>query len=368
MENAANHPRHLNGQSPDISPTDPLGEPDIQALYDGLAEFPIHNPPQRLYRFFSARATSSLTDGLLKLTPPIQFNDPFEVWAGLSGENLTEELMMHSVLSPRSLFRLARCANYPGYDFKAMEFDQQIAAAVKQKPEFYRAHFKSLVDSVASACANDIGVSCFSGFSPEEFAGELGIHHWAMYGDSHAGFALAYDGEHPQIRGFANTKWLFPVEYVERRHTVDLAYFDEWTDRKMWRTFRHWLALKSRRAWEHEKEWRLAFPVKAVPNPLFVQQQAPDGRTLFFLRLWDNAKPDTERTAHASIISAVFLGTRATPELTACILAAVDAPHLRHVQVCKMEVDESRYALVTRELRAGDMRRAKQLREHLRRA
>jgi len=316
MEESINRSSQLDGQPSDISPSDPLGEVDIRALRDGLAEFPIHKPPLLLYRFFSARAISSLTEGLLKLTPPIQFNDPFEVWAGLSEEKLTEESMMRSVLAPCSLFRLAVRANYPGYDLQGMDFDRQMTNAVKQKPEFYRTHFKSLVDSIASSCANDIGVSCFSGFSPEEFAGEQGIHHWSMYGDNHAGFALAYDGEHPQFHGFAYTKWFFPIEYVDRRYIVDLAYFDVWNDRKMWRTFRHWLALKSRRAWEHEKEWRLAFPLKAVPDHLFVQQQGPDGRILFFLRLWENAKPDAERTAHASIIPSVFLGTRATPELT----------------------------------------------------
>ena len=133
----------------------------------------------------------------------------------------------------------------------------------------------------------------------------------------------------------------------------------------MWRTFRHWMALKSRCAWEHEKEWRLAFPIKALPDHLFVRETGADGRNHYFLKLWDNSKPPEERSAHASIISTVFLGARSDPDMTAQVLAAVDAPHLRHVEVCKMEVDASRYALVPRQLRAGDMSRVTELRARL---
>jgi hypothetical protein len=348
-----------------ISGRDPLGRTDVNSVFEALAEFPAHNPPARLYRFFSKRAISSLTEGKLKFTPPIEFNDPFEVWAGLSEANLTEENVLRSVLTPNSLFRISMQANYPNYDLQAMDYERQLVAVVKGAPQYHRQHLKSMVDAIANSCATEVGVSCFSAFAPEEFQGELGIHHWAMYGDSHTGFAIVYDGEHPQVRAFAETKWLFPVEYVDQRYVVDLGYFDEWSDRKMWRTFRHWLALKSRRAWEHEKEWRLAFPILAPPDHHFVRETSADGRNHYFLKLWDNSKPAEERSAHASIISTVFLGARSAPDLTAQVLEAVEAPHLRHVEVYRMEVDASRYALVPRQLRAGDTSRVRELRARL---
>jgi hypothetical protein len=318
-----------------------------------------------LYRFFNDRAISSLTEGKLKITPPIEFNDPFEVWAGLSDANLTEENVVRSILAPTGLFRASVQANYAGYDLQRMEFEEKLLVAVKESPQYYQLHLKSMVEAIARTCADDIGVSCFSAFSPEEFQGELGIHHWAMYGDRHTGFAITYDGEHPQIRGFADSKWLFPVEYVDERLVVDLAYFDEWSDRKMWRTFRHWLALKSRRAWEHEKEWRLVFPINALPDKFFVKEDGANGRPSFFLKLWGNSKAEEEQIACASIISDVFLGMRASPDLTTQVLDAVKAPHLRHVNVYRMEIDTSRYALVPLLLRAGDMGSVSELRAHL---
>lgn len=361
----SNPPQNGPAAESGISSRDPLGPTDVNSVLEALVEFPAHQPPARLYRFFSARAISSLTGGKLKLTPPAEFNDPFEVWAGLSDANLTEENVLRSVVTPGSLFRISMEANYPDYDLRAMDYEKALIAAVKEAPQYYRLHLKSMVDAIASSCANDIGVACFSAFAPEEFHGELGIHHWAMYGDSHTGFAIAYDGEHPQMRALAETKWLFPVEYVDERYAVDLAYFDEWSDRKMWRTFRRWLALKSRRAWEHEKEWRLGFPIKALADEHFVSETSLGDRIHYFLKLWDNSMPEEERSAHASIISAVFLGARATPTLTAQVLEAVNTPHLRHVEVCKMEVDPTKYALVPREVRRGDSSRVNEMRARL---
>lgn len=360
-----NQPRPSPATESSISARDPLGPVDANSVLEALAEFPAHNPPKTLYRFFSKRAISSLTEGKLKFTPPIEFNDPFEVWAGLSEDNLTEENVLRSVLTPGSLFRVAIEANYPSYDLRGIDFEKRLVETVKSAPELHRQHLKSLVDSIASSCATDIGVSCFSAFAPEEFRGELGIHHWAMYGDSHTGFAIAYDGEHPQVRGFAETKWLFPVDYVDQRYAVDLTYFDEWSDRKMWRTFRHWLALKSRRAWEHEKEWRLLFPIKSLPDPHFDTESDARGRTQCFLKLWNSSRPEEEQAAHASIISDVFLGARADQELSTQVLEAVKAQHLRHINIWKMEIDESRYALVPRQLRAGDTSRVADLRAGL---
>lgn len=353
------------GEGSEISPKDPLGAADVSSVVEALSEFPAQMPPERLYRFYSPCAISSLTEGKLKLTPPAEFNDPFEVWAGLSEANLSEANVLRSVLTPGSLFRHCIEANYPKYDLGGVDFEQRLKAEVKRAPGSWRAHLKSMVDAIAGTCATEIGVSCFSGFSLDEFQGELGIHHWAMYGDSHRGFALAYDCTHPQMHALAESRWLFPVEYVEHRHTIDVSYFDEWNDRKVWRTFRQWLALKSRRAWEHEREWRLVFPIRVPEDEYFVQECDRNGRAHYFLKFWQRSTSDDERAARASIISAVFLGARASDALIKKVLTAVELPHLRHVEVCQMEPDATHYRLAAKQLRVGTAGRLQEMRANL---
>jgi hypothetical protein len=53
-------------------------------LEQGWAEFEPHTPPPLLYRFYDAGALGALTKGTLKVEPPTEFNDPFEMRPGTS--------------------------------------------------------------------------------------------------------------------------------------------------------------------------------------------------------------------------------------------------------------------------------------------
>ena len=88
-------------------------------LVTALKEFPIHQPPNRLWRFLGrmdrsgSTDISALTEGKLNLTPPEFFNDPFEMWVGIATESLTEEVMLRSVSSPSGRAVAPEC-NAPG--------------------------------------------------------------------------------------------------------------------------------------------------------------------------------------------------------------------------------------------------------------
>lgn len=252
--------------------------------------------------------------------------------------------------------------NIPGYDLQGIGFEERLTQAIKQDPKIWREQFKSQVTAIASSFAERAGVACFSGFSEQEFYGELGIHHWAMYADSHRGFAITYDGTHPLIQAWANAKWLFQVDYVERRHTVRLSDFDEWSDRKMWKAFRRWTSLKARGAWEHEREWRL---LCSIGMPLLQTEVGRDGKLLHFLPLWLEKQSEDEKTAHASIISAVTLGTRASVELEEKVLVSVQQPHLRHISVFRVRADDTNYVFASNCLHEGDKSRIGEFRTRL---
>lgn len=316
-----------------------------------LADVAAHKPPDTLYRFFKESARTSFTEGKLRLTPPDEFNDPFEIYAGLSEEGLTEEAVLRSLLNKNGLFRQALEANHPEYDLTGMGYEKKLIAAVKSDPAAWRLHLKVQAGAVASSCSNALGVSCFSAFSPEEFNGEIGIHHWAMYAGQHRGFAIGYKGAHAFLANCAEAKWFFPVEYVDRRLTVDISHFDEWNDEKMWRTIRAWSAVKSRRAWGHEKEWRLMLPINADnPMPGYSREILPDGTVGHFMNLWADSKSEEERNFRSSVIASVTLGARASDSLTDAVLAAARLPHLRHVEVWKVSASDRDYALVPKRI------------------
>lgn len=338
----------------------PQNNLDLDVLVSALSQFPIHEPPSLLYRFYtepesydriSEGTLSALVDGKLKLTPPSKFNDPFEMWAGISEEGLTKSAVMRSLLAERGLFRKAIEANNPDVLRDIKGYKSALCEAINTQPEYWYLHLKSCVSAIAGTMGAEIGVSCFTAFSETELNGEYGIHHWAMYGGQHRGFAIAYNGEHEVIRAWSKAKWFFPVEYRDERLLVPLAEFDEWDDTKMWRTFRTWGAMKSRRAWGDEKEWRLLCAIGAsLPDGVLTREENSD-EIRYFLNLWGDAKNLEEKCVRASIISRVLLGARASQSLEDAVVEAVKAPHLKHAEIWKVAPCDRDFRLVAHRIK-----------------
>jgi hypothetical protein len=325
------------------------------SISEALTAFPVHNPPSLLYRFYGPPASldnpsegtlSALIAGKLKLTPPLAFNDPFEMWAGITDEGLTEETVIRSLMSEKGLFRLAVAAHNPAALQDIEGYRLALIQAIRTKPESRFLHLKSCVTAIAGTMGEEIGVSCFAAFNEVELHGELGIRHWAMYGGEHRGFAIGYSGNHEVIQSWAHFKWLFPVDYRDQRLLARLDEFDSWNDAKMWQIFRSWGAMKSRRAWGDEKEWRLLCSIGAgLPDGVLTHEKRANG-TMHFLNLWGDARNSEERHARASIIDRVILGARASQPLKDAILTAVRAPHLRHIQIWEVAPCDRNFQLL----------------------
>jgi len=321
-------------------------------LVAALKEFPVHRPPKRLWRF-QGRADdtgsidiSALTEGRLNLTPPKFFNDPFEMWVGIATEALTEEVMLRSVSSPTGLFMKAMAIRSPSFQKDPAAFLQALRARVRATPDQWAGHARSYAGSIKSLGSGSLGATCFSAFSNSQFTGEVGIRHWAAYGNEHRGYAIEYNGRHRFFTAVAEAKWLFPVNYLKKRLLIDLPEFDEWNDAKMWRTIRAWLAMKSARAWGNEKEWRLIHPISNdFTHPAF-RYEGEGSKRRYYLRLWSNTEPLAGQESGAAAINRVWLGCRADDDLKERILAATEQPPLRHVEVWKLEPCDRNFALL----------------------
>lgn len=304
-----------------------------EALSDALSKIEIRKPPAALYRFNRENDLTSLTEGKLKLTPPKFFNDPFEMWAGISTETLSEEKMIRSVTAHEGLFKAVVRHKNPQAMHDMAAYDQMIVSAVRSTPENWPIHLSSMVDGVREIGSRQFGVTCLSGFSEEEMHGEIGIRHWAMYGDDHRGLCIEYDGTHNFFRSIAEAKWLFPVNYLPSRKLVDVSEFDDWSDKHVMRILREWLAMKSERAWGHEKEWRLVHPLRLEAGPWHFLVEGEGNKQRSYLRFWAPEQSLEDKSQGSRAIRRIWLGCRTREDLRSAVLSAINAPYLKHVEV-----------------------------------
>jgi hypothetical protein len=314
-----------------------------------LAEFPAVEPPRSSYRFSTAAgALHALRTGTWKITPPGELNDPFEMWAGFDLLKVTEEATIQSMLAPNGLYRQMARSRFPAKLQNDVAYRTWVESAVKNHPSFRGPHLQSYIRSIKGVLSESFGIRSFSAFSRAQFDGELGIRHWAMYGDNHRGVTIEYDGEHELLRAWSETKWLFPVAYCHRRLLVELAEFEDWTDIKMYRTFRAWAAMKCRRAWGDEKEWRLTVPLGWGLESGAIVKEIHDGRTYYFMKLWDETQTRAQRVAIARVVRRVYFGDKINPAIEEKLLRVLQRSHYRHVQVYKVEPCDQRFALVSK--------------------
>lgn len=178
-----------------------------EQMTEALAGFTAHSPPASLYRFHPPSSFSALSEGKLKITPPAEFNDPFELSPGIVGDSLVLDDLRLSFLSPTSLAREVfrrRFSNEQTY----CDWVEQV---VIKRTDLWGKHLVSLRDSVTQATSSTYGITCFSAFPEAVLNGPLGIRHWAMYARDHTGFVIEYDGQHPMLKNWGTSKWLFPV-------------------------------------------------------------------------------------------------------------------------------------------------------------
>jgi hypothetical protein len=231
-------------------------------MRDALAEFPAHAPPERLFTFCKASGLRILTDGRLKITPPDQFNDPFEVLPGVSLDGVAPEDVRHSMLKPKSLwrqrFQLVRGSSECGEAGFCRWVDEFV-----ENPCEWEGRLLSLRDCAAASFSELYGVTCFSAFSEQQLTDSTGTRQWSMYADSHQGMAIEFDGGCPLITNWVKSKWLFPVDYQDARFAVGFREFEDWSDAGVFRVVRRWPSFKCA-AWGNESEWRLVHPLTFV--------------------------------------------------------------------------------------------------------
>jgi hypothetical protein len=302
-----------------------------------LADFPIEALPQStsFVKFFDHYGLDVLLNGEIKVTPSGEFNDPFELSPRLPQEHICPEKLRAHLLSKGGFMWLWWSRHCSAADERQYtEFVERCVAAGTEKAFEW---LKYEVDIVKEVAGEHWGICCFSAFSEEDMRSSDAIRHWAFYARDHAGIAIQFDGSHAFFKKWLQARLLFSVRYKSDRAVANLPDFDKADKETEVRLVRKWAAVKSS-VWGAEKEWRWVFPLD--DTDAFPCRRVVVGERIVYLRrLW---APDD---SNAKMVRRVILGCRSSNELKKSIHAALNQPHLRHVELWQAFEDKNEFRL-----------------------
>lgn len=278
-------------------------------------------PPPSIYKYVpKERIKNILSENLVRFTPLVATNDPFEIretFKRMSGpehrdfwlEALSEAVTIESIDAMLDVFIEKNDLDINRSDIKnqiasqGIDFDEWIKSfAIAVFREQLIPLFES--ESFAETISNDLlkNQLCFSLSSDGE-----NTQMWSHYSGSHSGIMVEFDTSNPFFKNSESQKSaLQKVEYVDGR--VDV----------LMNNMRAALVSKTTE-WSHEKEWRI---YRSIGTEDFCVSIGDDEVHLFrFPR---------------EMIRSVSLGARSTPETRAevkKILLTYDAPpELRYIK------------------------------------
>lgn len=323
-----------------------------------------------VYKYMPARwGLDFLATGRLKLTPPAEFNDPFELQPPVP-ELFGEEHLLGEFDASVQGIVLDELAKAIGTALGLpVEASRVMAEAFRDGPD--SEGYKALVD----------GLRIYPGFSERDFraattstrdmlpqlienarrelraarpsvnaiaargirhtlAGKLGVLclsknsnqplMWSHYASGHTGLLIELDNSHPSLNrrptAVGELGFLRPVQYTSVRPKLDMSVVDE--DRGF-----DVFALTKSEHWAYEEELRLVWPLERC-------EVAPDGKT----RLFD---------VPASAVRTITIGCKASGETEATLLEMVStATDLSHIKVRRARLHDMDFELVYEDVAA----------------
>lgn len=286
----------------------------------------------KLYKYVTSDRIEILINGLIRFTQPAAFNDPFEMSPFI--KEIASDAEIESILDADHESNVREV-----YSKKNREYRRKVPFEkfLKQYPKE-----ELLVEIKASAHGRALDKVRES--LPVSFNQALGILclttkfdnllMWAHYANSHSGFVIEFDGEHPFFnRVFEDlssptgidedlTKdygHLIKVEYKDQRPQISVSSV------KSFESF-----LVKSREWEYEDEWRMLMPSAHADQ---VKENEPFQTLLYNLPI--------------DAVTKVILGHRSSEDLYQQFvnLSASDSQKYGHIEIKKMSLDEREFKL-----------------------
>ena len=277
-------------------------------------------PPSILYKYGTPRGVDILRNLRLKITPPNQFNDPFEL-APRMEEQLTREKAFEALTEPRILTKtyqdLIKTNQFVGTfeqfldairDHSELLAGDLIASYPESAADFRRTHINTV--------SAEFGLLCLSAVPND-------ILMWSHYTRSHYGLVIGLKTSH---EFFANPP-LLDVVYNQERVLMGQSVLRE--DPKRAEQINALIRRKSPH-WSYEQEWRQLYFLQLCT----AETDQNDGSITYF-------KPFS-----GDLVSEVILGCRLDSNLEKEIRDLLTRDHFSGVKLSKYQMHDSEFSLV----------------------
>lgn len=255
-----------------------------------------------------------------KVTPPNQFNDPYEFIPKIIGQSDLSETKEYlsdiEVLKDhyeKGIEQGEIEGSFEQFHKEITENLDQYADSVisfSSEEEVQWSYAQQFLDIVSEM----LGVFCVS-------KNATNILMWSHYADSHSGIVLGLD-ENDSF--FSKSNGVYDVEYVDNRPLLDLAWLDGDNDSGKFTTE---IIKKKYMDWSYEKEVRATF---SLSDCEYIKSEAD----MIYLRKFS-----------PSLIKEVILGCRSTRETEERVKNILNQKMYSHVALKKASLDPNKYAI-----------------------
>jgi hypothetical protein len=217
-----------------------------------------------VYKYCDSYGVEILRNLEIKITPPNQFNDPFEFTPCLTCSNLmrTAKRMVKEKDAIREIYQdEKRNGQFVGSfrQYRKM-FKEHRPALIQLAVKTLPSNLINIQQSLLDAVSVHFGVLCMSKRRDS-------LLMWGHYCDKHQGIVIGFDDAHPM---FKQPPGLNPVRYVRARVQIDESAQNmdaEWSKRKDEFIF------SKNDEWRYEEEFRQLFILSSLKKKTFKNEK-----------------------------------------------------------------------------------------------
>jgi hypothetical protein len=276
-----------------------------------------------VYKYCDHYGVDILRNLELKITPPNQFNDPFEFTPHCVCSDRQGKVM--SLITPEDIEFLKDAFETERENGRFTgTFEEFRKVADAHASQAIPATMQQLQIQYLDNISHHSGVLCLS-------ERRNSIIMWGHYGDRHRGLVIGLDGSNAI---FQKGVGLRPVDYVKERVVFDTCWKEGAEENK----YRDALVFSKNEEWKYEGELRQIFTLDGG----LTKRPVPDQRTGEEFLYFHPLPPEA--------ILSVSLGVRCPPELQKQIELALKNPRLAHVSLDQAGMDESKFELTFKEV------------------
>jgi hypothetical protein len=274
-----------------------------------------------LFKYFEPARVDVIKNGCIRLTQPLDFNDPFEFKPVISTVATQDEFKdtFEQNIDKQIEEKLSKIPTALAKQISKKELEATIRQLLIENQDKIDSHLINAARQVSNIYhekSNElIGVLCLT-----EKKDNLLM--WSHYADSHKGFCIKFNTSHK----FFNKK---RTENDEFYHLREVVYLEKRPNKTMSNMSGVDLLLQKSNIWAYEKEWRFC-------GVLHDSDYKIDSEPLN-VHLFKFPK---------SIIQEIILGVNASSDLEQEMkLIIIQTHELSHVKLSKAKISEKHYSL-----------------------